>query len=89
MEGTIRELVVQRLDSKIKKLRSAKRKLSKRLLEDQKLNETIKQLVSIRRRLTLHNSTGAGSGHLPESAKRGNTRRARTNAQAEKAKTTV
>lgn len=89
MEGTIRELVVQRLDSQIKRLRAAKRKLGKRLLEDPKLEETLKQLVSIRRRITLNHSTGESDGHTAESIKRVNPRRSRTDAKAKEAKTTI
>lgn len=88
MEGTIRELVVKRLDVQIKKLKAAKRKLAQRLLKDPKLDEAIHQLVSIRRRLSLNNSTGARVGDGSKTI-RSDTSSPRVNAKAAKTKTPV
>lgn len=88
MEGTIRELVVKRLDVQIKKLKAAKRKLAQRLLKDPKLDEAIHQLVSIRRRLSLNNSTGARVGDESKTA-RSNTSSQRVDVKATKTKTPV
>lgn len=92
MEGTIRELVVKRLDVQIKKLKAAKRKLAQRLLKDPKLDEAIHQLVSIRRRLTLNNMTLEQENDKQKIAKeatRTDTSRTRTNDDVKKAKAPV
>lgn len=59
--ATILNRLVERLDSKIARLKRAKKKLQDKNLEDKKLDHQINRLESIRDRLKKHTPT-EGSG---------------------------
>lgn len=61
--ATILNLLVERLNVKISRLKRAREKLRDKNLEDKKLDYQINRLVSICDRLTKKNSTG-GDGSI-------------------------